>query len=83
MRVTSVENAHIINKTKATFDSYWNSDDFEPIDSDDALNRFEEAIWNERNGGNSIDGEAAEYVTRFERKTHQIKVLEARGCGKL
>ena len=76
MRVTSVENAHIINKTKATFDSYWNSDDFEPIDSDDALIRFEEAIWNERNGGNSIDGDAAEYVTRFERKTHQIKVLE-------
>lgn len=28
MRVTTIENPHIINKTKATFDSYWNSDDF-------------------------------------------------------
>lgn len=27
LRVTTIENPHIINKTKATFDSYWNSDD--------------------------------------------------------
>lgn len=31
MRVTSIENSHIINKTKATFDSYWNSEDFERL----------------------------------------------------
>ena len=40
MRVTSIENPHIINKTQATFDNYWNSDDFEPIDSEEALKRF-------------------------------------------
>ena len=48
MRVTSVENPHIINKTKATFDNYWNSDDFEAIDNEEALQRFEDAIWKER-----------------------------------
>jgi HKD family nuclease len=76
MRVTTIENPHIINKTKATFDSYWNSDDFEPIDSDEALNRFEESIRNERHKDSSNTNGEAEYVTRFERKTHQIKVLE-------
>ena len=32
MRVTNVENPHIIRSTQATFDSYWNSAAFEPID---------------------------------------------------
>lgn len=48
LRVTSVENRHIIHKTQATFDNYWNSDDFESIDSEEALQRFAEAIWRER-----------------------------------
>lgn len=74
MRVTTVENAHIINKTQATFDNYWNSDDFEAIDNEDALRRFEEAIWTER--GQRHNDNSIEYITRFERKTHQIKVLE-------
>lgn len=75
MRVTTIENPHIINKTKATFDSYWSSDDFEKLDTEEALRRFEESIWNERHVsyGQQTD---SEYVTRFERKTHQIKVLE-------
>lgn len=75
LRVTTIENPHIINKTKATFDSYWNSDDFEKLDTEEALRRFEESIWNERHVsyGQQTD---SEYVTRFERKTHQIKVLE-------
>lgn len=75
MRVTSVENPHIINKTKATFDNYWNSDDFEPIDSEEALKRFEDAIWKERHQDRDWDGQP-EYIVRFERKTHQIRVLE-------
>ena len=74
MRITSIENPHIINKTQATFDNYWNSDDFEPIESEDALIRFSEAIKKERNVKGS-DAEV-EYITRFERKTHQVKVLE-------
>ncbi len=76
MRVTSVENPHIIGKTKATFDSYWNSDDFEPIDTEEALKRFEDAIWKERHKYSGSQQGDIEYVTRFERKTHQIKVLE-------
>ena len=74
MRVTSIENPHIINKTKATFDNYWNSDDFEPIDSEEALTRFEDAIWKERHS--KMNGIQTEYIIRFERKTHQIRVLE-------
>ncbi len=76
MRVTSVENAHIINKTKATFESYWNSDDFEPIDSQEQLAAFEDAILTQRRG--SKDGNASDVhqIVRFERKIHQIKVLE-------
>lgn len=75
MRVTSIENPHIINKTKATFDNYWNSDDFEPIDSEEALKRFEDAIWKERHQDRDRDGQP-EYIVRFERKVHQIRVLE-------
>lgn len=75
MRVTSVENPHIINKTIATFDNYWNSDDFEPINSEEALERFEDAIWQERHHDRARDGQP-EYIVRFERKTHQIRVLE-------
>ncbi len=75
MRVTSIENPHIINKTQATFDNYWNSDDFEIIDNEETLQRFEEAIWNERHK-TKADVIETEYITRFERKIHQIKVLE-------
>ena len=75
MRVTHVENAHILNKTKATFDIYWNSDDFEPIDTQEELERFEKAIWKERHREDYQDN-GVEFITRFERKTHQIKVLE-------
>lgn len=76
MRVTTIENPHIINKTKATFDSYWNSDDFEKLDTEEALNRFEDSIWKERHVKNGNGYEEADYITRFERKIHQIKVLE-------
>ncbi len=80
MRVTSIENAHIINKTKATFDNYWNSDDFEVIDSEEKMNLFENAINESKyvrtRGKNGQSENDIEYVIRFERKTHQIKVLE-------
>lgn len=76
MRVTSIENAHIINKTKATFDSYWNSEDFEVIDSDERLDAFQKAIWEQRHKSADSDSDSTNYVIRFERKTYQIKVLE-------
>lgn len=75
MRVTSIENSHIINKTKATFDSYWNSEDFEAIDTEEQLATFEDAIRTQHKKG-SRDSEETKYLVRFERKTHQIKVLE-------
>ncbi len=73
IRVTSMENAHIIAKTQATFDNYWNSEDFEPIATDQDLERFEEAIRQKR--GDECTPEVGQIV-RFERKTHQVKVLE-------
>lgn len=77
MRVTSIENSHIINKTKATFDNYWNSDDFEVIDSEEKLTLFENAITESKFAGTrGKTDKGIEYVVRFERKTHQIKVLE-------
>lgn len=80
MRVTSVENTHIINKTKATFENYWNSDDFEVIDSEEKLNHFEIAINESKYGRTRVKNCQAQndlrYVIRFDRKTHQIKVLE-------
>lgn len=76
MRVTSIENSHIINKTKATFDSYWNSEDFEAIDSEEKLMAFEAAIREQRIGTHAVDSDVTQHLIRFERKTHQIKVLE-------
>lgn len=76
MRVTSIENAHIINKIKATFDSYWNSDDFEVIDSEKKLLAFEDAIEEQRHERKNNNSDESQYVIRFERKMHQIKVLE-------
>lgn len=76
MRVTFVENPHIINKTKATFDSYWNSDDFEAIDSEEKLTAFEAGIRSARHLDGVGDTQETQYVVRFERKVHQIKVLE-------
>ncbi len=74
LRVTNVENSHIIRSTQATFDSYWNSATFENIVTDDDLKRFSQAIDEFHNKKFNID--EPEIITRFVRKTHQIKVLE-------
>lgn len=74
LRVTNVENPHIIRSTQATFDSYWNSDAFEPIETDEDLSRFAQSIDDVRKKTSNHDG--PEIVVRFVRKTHQVKVLE-------
>lgn len=74
MRITNVENPHIIRSTQATFDSYWNSAAFEHIETEDDLKRFARAIDEARNKTSNIEG--PEIITRFVRKTHQVKVLE-------
>ena len=74
MRVTNVENSHIILGTQAAFNSYWDSKDFEPIATDADLERFAASIDDARYKSANPDGK--EVVTRFVRKIHQVKVLE-------
>lgn len=76
MRVTSIENKHIIEKAQASFDSYWNSENFESVDNDEDLRKFEKAISQERHKHTDANDDSTEIVVRFERKIHQIKVLE-------
>lgn len=79
MRITQAENPHIIEKMKATFEQYWTGDEFEPIESEEDLVRFNEAIErikNKKNERQINDINAPEYVSRFIRKNHQIRVLD-------
>ena len=76
MRVTSIENKHIIEKAQASFDSYWNNENFEAIENEEDLRKFENAISQERHKHVGDYGDCSDIVVRFERKTHQIKVLE-------
>lgn len=76
IRVTSVENKHIIEKAQASFESYWNDENFESIENEEDLRKFEKAISQERNKKVSSNENTDSIVVRFERKTHQIKVLE-------
>ncbi|MBQ3634693.1 MAG: DUF3427 domain-containing protein [Bacteroidales bacterium] len=79
IRVTQLENPHIIDKTKATFEQYWTSEEFENIDTKEDLKRFEDAINRIKYpDGNqqSSDINASEYVCRFIRKPHQARILE-------
>ncbi len=74
MRVTNLENKHIIDKTRAAFENYWNSEDFEYIRTAEDLDRFKGAIYELRE--HKDDGEIQAF-TRFEFKLHQQKVLDA------
>lgn len=76
MRVTSIENKHIIEKAQASFDAYWNSENFESVTGEEDLKRFEQAIAYERHKQIGNEDDHTDIVVRFERKTHQIKVLE-------
>ena len=79
MRITHAENPHIIEKMKATFEQYWTGEEFEPLDTDDDLKRFKEALHRIKNPNKAFptdDINAPEYVSRFIRKNHQIRVLD-------
>ncbi len=79
MRITQAENPHIIEKMKATFEQYWTGEEFEPIESDADIERFQEAITRLRNPDKYFttdDINAPDYVSRFIRKNHQIRVLD-------
>ncbi len=80
IRITQPENPHILEKMKATFEQYWESEEFTPIATDDDLQRFAEAIDHIRHkdspiGNNDINA-PENIVTRYIRKNHQIRVLE-------
>ena len=68
MRITNQENTHIIQKALATFDTYWNSDNFEDYDYD----RFVEAIA-ERNEVNRSVGRV---LQKFHVLPHQKAILD-------
>ncbi len=75
LRLTAIENKHIIEKAQASFDSYWNNENFEYVETEEDLLKFSRAIAIERHSVAKND-EGPEFVVRFERKIHQIKVLE-------
>ncbi len=75
MRVTEIENRHIIGKAQAAFESYWNSENFEAVETEEDLKKFTAAIEKERKRAINKELEIP-IITRFERKVHQIKVLE-------
>ena len=68
MRITNQENPHIIQKALATFDTYWNSDNFEDYDYD----RFVEAIA-ERNEVNRSVGRV---LQKYHVLPHQKAILD-------
>jgi HKD family nuclease len=68
MRITNQENPHIIQKALATFDTYWNSDNFEDYDYD----RFVAAIA-ERNEVNRSVGRV---LQKYHVLPHQKAILD-------
>lgn len=79
MRITQAENPHIIDKMKATFEQYWTGQEFEPIETEDDLQKLEEALFRIKHpdkDSTTEDINATEYVSRYIRKNHQIRVIE-------
>ena len=68
MRITNQENPHIIQKALATFDTYWNSDNFEDYDYE----RFVAAI-SERNEVNKSVGRI---LQKYHVLPHQKAILD-------
>lgn len=72
IRTTAVENPHIINAAKATFEQYWNSKDFEDF-KEGGIERFREKLKNEkeyqRTGSVSL-------IQNYQLLPHQKKILE-------
>jgi len=67
IRVTSVENPHIIKTARATFDRYWNSDNFEKFDKE----KFADAIQQTLQPTLSLG-----HLSRYHLLAHQKAILE-------
>lgn len=68
MRITNQENPHIIQKALATFDTYWNSDNFEDYDYE----RFVTAI-SERN---EVKRSVGRVLQKYHILPHQKAILD-------
>jgi len=70
IRVTNVENPHIIKSAVATFETYWNSPNFEPFDEQ----QFLKAMDDERRQWDHAA--EVELYQRYTLLPHQKKILE-------
>ena len=70
IRVTNVENAHIINAARATFDTYWNNPDFEEYKSGDEERLFA-ALKLAKTGGISLS-----LLQQYTILPHQKRILD-------
>jgi len=68
MRITNQENPHIIQKALATFDTYWNSDNFEDYNYD----RFVAAISEQNEVGRSV----GRVLQKYHVLPHQKAILD-------
>lgn len=72
IRATAIENPHIINTAKATFEMYWNSADFEDFKIG-GIERFRLMMQKERS---NMHSEAVEIFHNYNLFPHQKKLLD-------
>lgn len=73
IRVTSVENLHIINTARATFERYWNSPNFEDF-SIGGIDKFREEKRKEKEDFSTTSSSSFTF-TRYSILPHQNKIL--------
>ncbi len=67
VRLSQVETPHLIEKFRATFDTYWESPLFEPYDPERDQERFDQAMVAQRSRELNVD------LTPFDLKPHQYQ----------
>ena len=72
IRVTNVENPHIIKSALATFERYWNSENFEDFRLG-GIEKFQKELSLQRNQGKD---NAMELYTRYQLLPHQKMILD-------
>lgn len=72
IRVTNVENPHIIKSALATFERYWNSENFEDFRLG-GIEKFKKELSLQRGNGRSL---ALDLFTRYQVLPHQKMILD-------
>lgn len=75
MRVTSVENPHIIKTALATFEMYWESPNFEDLRAE-SLEKGLDKLRRELESNSSDDKKSKEFYPLFQIQQHQKEILE-------